>query len=1333
MLSFTTPLLLAGLLLVPAIRWLHRGGPQRPRVPVASLVLWRRAAADSAGAGERRPPDPAWRRRALLASLLVVALAGPQLPDRSGRVTVWVDDSLSMLTREARGSRIEAGLADVRSALAAAGAGEVEVRTLGDPWRRYGTLDDATAADIVAGAGREEPAPPPAALLRKDRQHWLLTDGADAAILQWQDGTMPDRSVRVAQVTRNAGLELGSARRSLEDPGSYELLFKITNGGTATEARQLVVETDAGVVGRSAWTVDAGESALVRATIAASASVRASLQPADALAADDSISLDLAALRPRRIAADPRCPPGLLAALRAHPAIVVAAPGTPGVEAAINCGAEQRAPGIATLHVRTDRVPSAPDGFLQWSSSLSDVDHIALDGESLQVAGRVDPRPGDKVLLAAGDDALIVERAGAPAVIETSLDFAAADATGGSATPLLADLLLAQLLGTRPLDDVVLLDRGRRATMVAPTEEPDAVAPTSAPQEMHAHDATAPLVMGALLVLLWEIVALIRRWYRQREPARTLPTLALQVLAVAALAAALLGVSWLDARTKPRVLLLVDRSQSVPRVLGDAAVAEVLQAAEESRSGEVRVIEFGGRPLDPSTAGDTWPAATDIERALEAALAAHAERRYSVAVLVSDGHETAGDALRGLRATREAGLPVRWFGVGRPLPATRIVDVLAPDVVQAGLPVQVTVRLAGRLDSPLRVNATTRTSAGDLQSATARPDDSGRATLLLPGNAGGELLVGITLQDASSGETLDAWDDAAAVEVTARATILYVQGAAGPLARSLAEGGWNVDVVPASRVDAFADRVADHGVIVLDDVAVDDAGPHFWDELTSAVRDQGIGLLALGGERSFSAGGYRESQLESVLPVQSEPAALDQPASVVFAVDKSGSMGAGAAGVDRFRLAQRAVIEAARGLTGRDSLGVVVFDVEPRVLMPLGPADAGKVLLERDWRTTPRGGTRLAPALEAAAAELERSAASRRILVVVTDGFIDQSSLETVRERMRMSRIETLAFAVGPDANLAALSRLVEPGSGRAVRVGEAAVLPRVVRAELERRRARTERGRIEVVQERPLPIAQGVFRDWPPVAAYAVTRSRPEAAIAVRSRRGDPLVALASPGQGRVVAITSGLGRWTPDWLGWSEWPRLAGGLVGWVSGAPGAGTLGLTVTDLARGLRIEADLRDAAGWADTIGASLRVTTPSGRTRSVALEHLAPGRARVDLPDEGPGLYALVVSTPLGTQRVLHLRRSLAEAAARGTSPAVDSWRKSGLILDWDPSAVASARSSLPDVAAIDRWIVALALGLFLAGVVADRRGPPVTRSTLRGWSRSLPALVRGSFRRRG
>src|SRR4029079_1907962 len=126
-----------------------------------------------------------------------------------------------------------------------------------------------------------------------------------------------------------------------------------------------------------------------------------------------------------------------------------------------------------------------------------------------------------------------------------------------------------------------------------------------------------------------------------------------------------------------------------------------------------------------------------------------------------------------------------------------------------------------------------------------------------------------------------------------------------------------------------------------------------------------------GGERSFARGGYRASTLESLLPVSSEPAALDEPASVVFAVDKSGSMGEGSGGVDRFQLAQRAVLETARGLGPRDSLGLLVFDVAPRVLIPLGPAAAGTATLERDWNATTNGGTRLAPALEAAIAELE--------------------------------------------------------------------------------------------------------------------------------------------------------------------------------------------------------------------------------------------------------------------------------------------------------------------------------------------------------------------------
>lgn len=47
MLSFVTPVWLFGFLLLPVIRWLHRGGRQRRAVPVSRLDLWRRAAASS--------------------------------------------------------------------------------------------------------------------------------------------------------------------------------------------------------------------------------------------------------------------------------------------------------------------------------------------------------------------------------------------------------------------------------------------------------------------------------------------------------------------------------------------------------------------------------------------------------------------------------------------------------------------------------------------------------------------------------------------------------------------------------------------------------------------------------------------------------------------------------------------------------------------------------------------------------------------------------------------------------------------------------------------------------------------------------------------------------------------------------------------------------------------------------------------------------------------------------------------------------------------------------------------------------------------------------------
>jgi len=517
LLTFVSPLWLFGILLLPVIRWLHRGGRHLRSVPVSRLGLWQRAAASSPAAGERRPPDPAWRRRALLTALLFIALAGPQFPEQRTDITLWVDDSLSMLTREEHGTRLAEGLAQVRTLLGEVPHAHVDVRTLGDPWHRVGSLSEASSAAIVSGAGRKQPSAPPAALLPDDRMHWLVTDGAHAALSEWPGEIRPDRVVQVAGVTRNVGLERLSARRSLNDPERYDVSLKVVNGGTAPENRVVIIATNSGELARSDLRLDPGGFTLVNASIPASAKVRAALQPGDALAEDDELVLDLGLLHRRRVATDAKCPPALRAAVAAHPALVLVEQGASGVEASLDCGTGGAVGSVASIRVLANRTPSRPRGSLQWSSAVPESRRIRLDSEQPQVAARLAARPGDVVLLAVGDEPVIVSRAGASRLLETSLDFSSEDSLRGPEIPLLVNLLFERILGSPLLDAIASVDRGAGSANVAPSARTGAGAGAAATRptvSRFLRDWTPPFLIAGLLVLLWELVALGLQAYR---------------------------------------------------------------------------------------------------------------------------------------------------------------------------------------------------------------------------------------------------------------------------------------------------------------------------------------------------------------------------------------------------------------------------------------------------------------------------------------------------------------------------------------------------------------------------------------------------------------------------------------------------------------------------------------------------------------------------------------------------------------------------------------------------------------------------------------------------
>jgi hypothetical protein len=211
-----------------------------------------------------------------------------------------------------------------------------------------------------------------------------------------------------------------------------------------------------------------------------------------------------------------------VAAVASHPALALAPGNASEVEAVLDCGTRGANTGLATIRVLANRTPTRTSGSPQWSSSVAESLRVRLEPDSLQLAARLQARAADVVLLAVGDEAVIIDRAGAVKLLETSLDFTAMASASGPEIPLLVNLMFERLLGGRLLDEIAIADRGEVSTLVAPSNAAVAsagkIAGARAPSDSSIlHDWTRPVLLVALAALLWEILALGLQWLRLRE------------------------------------------------------------------------------------------------------------------------------------------------------------------------------------------------------------------------------------------------------------------------------------------------------------------------------------------------------------------------------------------------------------------------------------------------------------------------------------------------------------------------------------------------------------------------------------------------------------------------------------------------------------------------------------------------------------------------------------------------------------------------------------------------------------------------------------------------
>ncbi len=756
-------------------------------------------------------------------------------------------------------------------------------------------------------------------------------------------------------------------------------------------------------------------------------------------------------------------------------------------------------------------------------------------------------------------------------------------------------------------------------------------------------------LLGLLLIPLLLPIAL--QGVDRRARGRRIGAAAVRVILVLAAVLALASPSIVRASDRLATIFLVDGSDSVGPGGAAAARDYIKGALAAMPPGDAAgIVVFGGNALVERSVGedpDLGPllskpqtGQSDLAGAVRLGLALFPEGYARRLVLLSDGQQTRGDLVAAATAAAASGVEIstRTLSNGGGDEAL-VSEVRAPARAREGEVLDIFVTVQSTRGGPAQVRLF---ADGDLltEQAVELKIGDNRYKFTIPQSASG--FHRFRAEVKSPADTY--WQNNAAsafTEVKGRARVLVLEGNPGEgdnVAAALRATGYVVDRLGAERVPANLAELVQYDAIVLVDAPAEQLGGRMA-VLQSYVRDLGRGLIVVGGERAYGPGGYAGTTLEELLPVRMElrNGVINPPVSLVFALDKSGSMASsgtgGTGGVTQMDLAKEAAYRAVKLLQPQDEVGVVAFDGSAYVVAPRKPLRDQPDIANKISGLAAGGGTDIRAGLEAALNEQASSAAKVRHIILVTDG---QSAINFADLVTRMTGAGITLSVIGVGSGVAPyLPQLAAAGNGRYYFATDPSQLPDIFLKETRLAlRSYFIEGDIGPRLGGATPITDG-FTGAPNLKGYVGTTAKPTAVTGLVSPDGDPLLAQWQYGLGRVVAWTSDAkGQWATDWLGWDGFANFWSRTVGWtVSAAP---------QDLQLNTRIEGDrtlvtvdaLDPSGGYRNGLSVAGTVVGPDGTPREIALRQTAPGRYEGDLGalNEGAHLLAIVARDGEGT-----------------------------------------------------------------------------------------------------
>jgi len=727
----------------------------------------------------------------------------------------------------------------------------------------------------------------------------------------------------------------------------------------------------------------------------------------------------------------------------------------------------------------------------------------------------------------------------------------------------------------------------------------------------------------------WKSDVQVSRWRRWTA-------LTIRVLVLTAMVFALAGLQLLYPIEGMNVFFVLDRSDSVPSVQQDVARDYVNQIAKTKKAvDKAGVVVFGSEAsieLMPSAAMDlqkiqavVGTERTDLAAAIRLGTAAFPETGQKRLILLTDGNENAGDAMAAVLAgNQQLGVTVDIV----PLGVSRANDVSVqklqvPSKLKKGQTFETKIFVQADQATP----ATIRLFRNEQFLGEQKVELSAGKNLFAfpqvlpdPGYYSYDVQVDVPNDPLPQNNRASAF-----ATVSGDPRILIVS--ADPeqdkqLATALQSSRLQTRLVGIAGFPGSLGEMQSYDAIFISNLSAGDLGVDRQKLLESAVRDFGVGLVCIGGDQAYAAGGYRGTPLESTLPVSME---LDSKK-----VLPNGAVVLIMHGME-FNNGNQVARDCAQGVLAAlgptDEMGVLLWDGSERWVFPLQKVKNKRDLSEQIAGMNQGDMVDFGGPIKEAHAALKKSNANLKHIIIFSDGDPQSPPSElldaVVSDRITVSTI-MISGHVGPDTMIYMADRgkgrfynVTSPNDLPQVFVKEAAViLKSAIYEEPFKPQARS-------ISEAVRGISPG---EYPTLLGYVATTPKARAETPLWTEKGDPLLAHWQYGLGRAVAFTSDAKpKWGKIWLNWDKYRQFWSQIAQWSMRRLENADFNTEVNvEKGEGV-INVDASDPQGnYRNFLNLQAIVVSPKGQRQTVHVEQTGPGHYEARFPTKEVGSYVL-------------------------------------------------------------------------------------------------------------